>query len=1057
MNLTLKLRWSLLLTGLFLVPAQAAEVGEGTLYWGNGDSLKGRLISAEGNVLKWAAPELFADPLEIDLSVLSAVRFQQADEDAANDPKEFRITTSDGNVLYGQITAVDAETISFKSKRHGQMTLKKNGVLNLRRSATDELLFQGPNGLDGWAARGTGAKLSDWKELNDGSLQTLKGDTGIYRRMKFPDRCAVEVVLESSRIPDFVLAMGGRVDENPRLEVWGEILICRCGLDFVELQELKEKKVHLHIFTDFKEEVMAVYSSSGKLLGRTDAKGWKPPTSGIIFESVDGDLAIKQLRISSWDGRLPKVLKPGENRVQTTTGSVHYGEVRDFDADGGNLVVAATNEETGEAKNESIPIGTLTHVVLSTEENGTNDEGRTLVSWKDGGYLTGDMVALTHESVSLKVSYSDEPVKCSLSGVRRIRLPNSAKTQIQPDRLFFSGGSLHGNLTVEDHDSAPIRWKPVGGLNATTLVSRGKARFQRGAEPEQLSIDTETYPDVVFLNDGDVLPCAIERCTKEAIQLRTPVSAVRQIACNQIKAVELGSITRMRQIGFEDADWKRTVGSATRTAEKLAFRGNCTIGNPEVLTGNSVSFKMRWTPQTYGTVTTWLYAEKMKEPEQATPIVFQLGAKQLTITNRPPDQNQRVFFGARGEVQKKDGIAKLQERDADIKMVTRDGKVTVFVNGMEIKSFELNEKGTGSRGFIFDAKISLMSTRSSGFEGRVTDGNARMSPLEITRFGVRSISGTSAAQFINAEARSRTLTIPRFRRDDPPTHVLLAPNGDLLRGRLEEITDESVVFESRLETFRFPRARISAVVWLQEEEATPVSRAETAVQAQLDNGYTLTMTPERMKDGQLMGHSDLLGECRIPAKSIRDLFLGSPDGRQEILSYVSWITSSAPEPQWEKQPDDSGQSSHEHMIGTVADDFELKTFDGGTFRLSDHKEKIVVLDFWASWCGPCVRALPQYVNATAKFDKEEAIFVAVNLEESRERIQEFLTTHNMSPKVAMDRGSVIARRFEVEGIPHSVILGKGNVIQHVTVGAQEGLQAATEKKIADLLKATPAN
>ena len=274
---------------------------------------------------------------------------------------------------------------------------------------------------------------------------------------------------------------------------------------------------------------------------------------------------------------------------------------------------------------------------------------------------------------------------------------------------------------------------------------------------------------------------------------------------------------------------------------------------------------------------------------------------------------------------------------------------------------------------------------------------------------------------------------------------------------MEEITDESVVFESRLETFRFPRARISAVVWLQEEEATPVSRAETAVQAQLDNGYTLTMTPERMKDGQLMGHSDLLGECRIPAKSIRDLFLGSPDGRQEILSYVSWITSSAPEPQWEKQPGDSGQSSHEHMIGTVADDFELKTFDGGTFRLSDHKEKIVVLDFWASWCGPCVRALPQYVNATAKFDKEEAIFVAVNLEESRERIQEFLTTHNMSPKVAMDRGSVIARRFEVEGIPHSVILGKGNVIQHVTVGAQEGLQAATEKKIADLLKATPAN
>lgn len=1057
MNLTSKVRWALMLTGFLLMTAQAADVGEGTLYWGNGDSLKGRLISAEGNVLKWAAPELFADPLEIDLSVLSAVRFQHAEQEVTSDPAEFRIAMADGNVLYGKITAVDAETISFSSQRHGRMKIKKNSILNLRRNSTDELIFQGPNGLDGWAARGTGAKLADWKELNDGSLQTLKGDTGIYRRMTFPDTCAVEVVLESSRVPDFVLAMGGRVDENPRLEVWGEILICRCGLDFVELQELKEKRVHLHIFTDFKEEVMAVYSNSGKLLGRTDAKGWKPPTSGIIFESVDGDLAIKQLRISNWDGRLPKVLKAGENRVQTKTGDVRYGEVRGYDAEKDKLIVAATNEQTGAITDASLSMQELTHVVLSTEDQRSSEEGKTLVSWKDGGYLTGDMVALSHDSVSLKVAYSEQPIQCSLSGVRRIRLPNSAATEVQPDRLFFAGGSLHGNLTVEDHDSSPIRWKPVGGLNATTLVSRGKARFQRGAEPEKLSIDTASYPDVIFLNDGDVLPCAIDRCTKESIHLRTPVSAVRQIACDQIKAVELGSITRMRQIGFESGEWKRTVGTATKTADKLAFKGNCTIGNPEVLTGNSVSFRMRWTPQTYGTVTAWLYAEKMKSPEQATPIVLQLGAKQLTVTNRPPDQNQRVFFGAAGEAQKNDGVAKLQERDAEIKLVTRDGKVNVLVNGLEIKSFELNENGTGSRGLVFDAKISLMSTRTPGFQGRVTDGAGKMSPLEITRFGVRSISGTSAAQFINEEARSRTLTIPRFRRDDPPTHVLLAPNGDLLRGRLAEITEGAVVFESRLETFRFPRERISAVVWLQDEETNPVIRAETAVQAQLDNGYTLTMTPERMKDGQLIGHSDLLGDCRIPARSIRDLFLGSPDGRQEILSYVSWVTSSAPEPQWEKQDDGGAQNTHEHMIGTVAADFELKTFDGGTFRLSDHKGKIVVLDFWASWCGPCVRALPQYVNATSKFDREEVIFVAVNLEESRERIDEFLTTHNLSPAVAMDRGSVIARRFEVEGIPHSVILGKGNVIRHVTVGAQEGLEAATEKKVSDLLQAKPAN
>ena len=1039
----------------------SADVESGTLFWGNGDSLPGKLVSAKGNNLVWDASELFAEPLQIDLSVLSAVRFPEQEQTAVPASDEFRITMANNNVLFGNIAAVEDDAITFNSTRHGTFKLPKHQVLNLQRTQDKGLLFLGPRGLDGWKPRGTGSQLSDWREENDGSLQAVKGETGIYRKMTFPDRCEVEVILTSSGVPDFVMSLGGRENDNPRVEMWGDEMICRCGLDFVELRTVKpdERKLHIHVFTDFKKQVMAVYSNAGRLLGQTTSKNWERPTHGIIFEAVEGDLTIKRLRISEWDGKLPQNLLPGETRLHTKSGDIQYGAISGFSPETQKLRIEVKPDdgapEGTEPKSVEVPVDEVTNIVLSTEEEKVNDVGKTLVAWKDGGFVSGDLVSLENGEIQIDTGYSPVPVACQLTGVRRIRLPNTAKAKEEPDRLFFEGGSLRGNLTVEDHDSAPIRWTPVGGRNATTLVSKGNARFQRGHEPEELTIDTNTYPDVVFMEGGDVFPCRIEKSDETTLHLVTPVADVRQVKHEQIKAVELGSITRARQVGFSDEGWKRTSGSATKTDDKLSFRTTGTYGHENVLTGNEVSFKLKWTPQTYGSLTTWLFAEKLYKPEFGTPVTFSFSPNQLTVTDQVPQQNNNmVFFGGVPQQQAKSGVVKTTTREVDVQIVGRDGKIVVRVDGKEVKSFDINAKGTGARGLLFGSAITQVRNRVV-LNGRVQN-NAGGTPLEISNLRIQNVAGTSVAQFINEEARSRTLTVPRFRRDDPPTHVVLAPNGDLLRGRLQGIVDGTVVFESRLETFRFPRERISAIVWLREknddETGKPpvVARSEKAVQAQLDNGYMLTMTPERMKDGQLIGTSAVLGDCRIPARSIRDLFLGSPDGREEILSYVRWIPTKAPEPAWET-PDGSGAPEESDLIGTVAADFELKTLDGEMFRLSDHKDKIVVLDFWASWCGPCIAALPKYIEATSAFDESQAIFVAVNLEESPERIKEFLERQNLSPTVALDRGSVIARRFGVSGIPHSVVLGKGNVVKHVTVGLQEGLKEKTVKRIDALL------
>jgi thiol-disulfide isomerase/thioredoxin len=142
------------------------------------------------------------------------------------------------------------------------------------------------------------------------------------------------------------------------------------------------------------------------------------------------------------------------------------------------------------------------------------------------------------------------------------------------------------------------------------------------------------------------------------------------------------------------------------------------------------------------------------------------------------------------------------------------------------------------------------------------------------------------------------------------------------------------------------------------------------------------------------------------------------------------------------------------MIGQVADDFELSLLDGSKFRLKDHADKIIVLDFWATWCGPCVAALPDYIAATSEFDSSKVIFVAVNQQEASDQIRGFLTERDLSPIVALDRNGEIGQQFKVSGIPHTVILGKGNVIEDVHVGYQQGGGESMQISIQQLLDGT---
>jgi thiol-disulfide isomerase/thioredoxin len=140
------------------------------------------------------------------------------------------------------------------------------------------------------------------------------------------------------------------------------------------------------------------------------------------------------------------------------------------------------------------------------------------------------------------------------------------------------------------------------------------------------------------------------------------------------------------------------------------------------------------------------------------------------------------------------------------------------------------------------------------------------------------------------------------------------------------------------------------------------------------------------------------------------------------------------------------------LIGKKAPQFESVLLDGSKFKLENHKGKVVVLDFWATWCGPCVRALPVLIEKMSQFEKDELILLAVNQGETKKVISQFLKKKKLQQlNVVMDRKKSIGRDYKVQGIPKTVVIDQEGFIRHVEVGFGEQAAARINAKISKLL------
>jgi cytochrome c biogenesis protein CcmG/thiol:disulfide interchange protein DsbE len=121
--------------------------------------------------------------------------------------------------------------------------------------------------------------------------------------------------------------------------------------------------------------------------------------------------------------------------------------------------------------------------------------------------------------------------------------------------------------------------------------------------------------------------------------------------------------------------------------------------------------------------------------------------------------------------------------------------------------------------------------------------------------------------------------------------------------------------------------------------------------------------------------------------------------------------------------------------GKTAPDFALKSVDGKIVKLSDFKGKVVIIDFWATWCPPCRKGIPDLVDLKKEFGKKglEVIGVSVDDQRTIEQVPSFVKDKNINYPVVYGDSKVSQNYGGIESIPTSVIVDKaGNIVAQYT-------------------------
>ncbi len=1003
--------------------------------------MTGQFLGCDETTALFAAP-LFRDPISVRLGELSHVELAAGERQ----PKgPFIALLADETNVAGDIVAITGASVTMRNARLGDLVLQREEIVSIRRIDASD-----PGGVPPVAVS---SALTDF----------LAGEVPVLRKPNLNAAPAADakIVTIPSTLPemaDIVLKM--RVKPEPRFKLvitgangrnvileategtlHGDLVLQ--GRVFLRIWRVPavDGFAKLHLLWNQRTGACHLYSSTGEPLGDTN----RGPVADVLAEkqgvrtenrgAVD---SIELLGVNSWDGELPKGDADDKPSVRLVDGSVVTGTVVSSDA----REVLVRPEKGGEIK---IMLEKIAKIKLVRRGIAAARPRQTELWFHDGTRIGGKLTGIKDGTGAMMTRFGKEPVKFALGDVARVMFSglsdesdksDSSAIEFFVDTLHHDAGVLHGDLMPGGEG---LRWKTRGTVAAVMIASGVEFSISRMVGKGAGADDA-----LFFLSNGEVLSGKLSGMTRESIDAEWVTAGRATIPADMLRAIRLPG-DRVSISGFDDEGWvpiANDKGAVSLKKDEALMKGSCALGHPDIMRADEIRFTWE-KPERYATLTMKLFCNEVSTTASGVSFYLQVSNSAVRVMQQIGTGRYRTISPD----------MRFNERLA-VRLKTVDEGVQVFIDDSRGFLISVPEEQRHGSGLVMSSNASLQRRVLAVANGKLFVGTAD-SPIKLTGLSTQTTGTGAWSPFVLPHVKAEALTIPRFRKDDPPRHILIGANRDVLRGEIEAIAGEHLRFRSGLDVVTIPLARIAAIITPKEPTnersasstetlllpdksvsdilASAIKRAREgpppAHLVTLNNGARIRMTIEHVDAKTMSGAHPLLGRCTVPLAQVKTIQSPATATLPSSSGLHTWQLAYAREP---VLPESGGEENA--LLDKGAPVFSLPLLGGGDFDLSKHAGKVVVLDFWATWCGPCVKSLPGLIEAMSVFPADKVALIGVNQGESETVVQKFLEVRGWKLTVARDSAQKVARAYGVEGIPHTVIIGRDGKIVWVKTG-----------------------
>lgn len=137
---------------------------------------------------------------------------------------------------------------------------------------------------------------------------------------------------------------------------------------------------------------------------------------------------------------------------------------------------------------------------------------------------------------------------------------------------------------------------------------------------------------------------------------------------------------------------------------------------------------------------------------------------------------------------------------------------------------------------------------------------------------------------------------------------------------------------------------------------------------------------------------------------------------------------------------------------STAPDFTLRSMNGPNLRLQEQRGRVVMVNFWATWCGPCRQEMPHLNRLYEKYRASGFVLIGVNVDDDVRKAADVAAKLGVNFPVLLDTDKKVSRQYDLSTMPSTILIDRDGRVKYVHLGYKTGYEDTYDKQVRELLK-----